>query len=92
MAISMAGEHYVEERPKYEFGKYPYVVVCDEHGPQVLFFEEYNDQMDNPDAFWKCPICRSAAEWSDSNLDEFYDHHDEYDEPRPCYNEDKEDR
>jgi hypothetical protein len=43
-----------------------YAVVCnDECGLQFLSEEDYNRQMDRPDAFWRCPKCGGQAEWDD---------------------------
>lgn len=46
-----------------EFG----CVECPEHGYQMLTWEQYDVQMDNPGDFWRCPICNVRADWIDQD-------------------------
>lgn len=47
---------------------YPmYQVICLEHGHQPLTEDEYLAALDEPDTFWKCPICSDGAEWDDDS-------------------------
>jgi hypothetical protein len=36
-------------------------------GLVYLTEKEYSQQLDNPDARWKCPLCGYEAVWSDEN-------------------------
>ena len=47
----------------------PWAVVCREHGQVFLTDKEYDAQMDDPDALWKCPLCGRQAEWDDDNYE-----------------------
>ena len=47
-------------------------IPCSEE-PLELTMESYNIQMMNPDAFWKCPVCRGTADWNDECLDDMFD-------------------
>ena len=71
-----------KSRPVFETGKYPYVVVCDGPwdvpemkgcGRVVLTVEEFNRQMNNPDAFWKCPVCACGVMFDDTNYAAWYE-------------------
>lgn len=44
---------------------YQYGVICPDHGEQELSEQEYIAQMMNPNALWKCPLCRQASYWDD---------------------------
>ena len=64
------------QRQEYILGKYPYVLICDGPwdmpemkgcGNVVLSLEEYNRQMNYPDAFWKCPVCACGVSFNDEN-------------------------
>jgi len=46
----------------------PWAVICPEHGQVFLTDEEYDAQMDAPDAVWRCP-CGQRAEWDDDNYE-----------------------
>ena len=55
----------------------PWAVHCVEiddsslsHGLVYLTEAEYVHQMNNPDALWKCPICRYSASWDNDNYEE----------------------
>jgi hypothetical protein len=59
----------------------PYAIHClgiwdlpeaGNHGLVYLTEEEYDRQMSNPDATWRCPLCRYEADWDDDNYEEFY--------------------
>jgi hypothetical protein len=47
----------------------PWAVICREHRQVFLTDAEYDAQMDNPDAVWKCPLCGHNAEWDDDNYE-----------------------
>jgi len=40
-------------------------VQCKTHGQVLLTDEQFNRQMDCPDALWKCPVCGLPAEFDD---------------------------
>lgn len=41
------------------------------NGGKIIYLTrgEYNKQMNNPDALWKCPYCGYAAYWDDKNYE-----------------------
>lgn len=47
----------------------PYQIICHEHGQVMLTETEYNRQMRDPNALWKCPICHQTAEFDDSHFE-----------------------
>jgi len=48
----------------------PYAVRCPaERALVYLTEEEYNRQMNQPDALWRCPRCGERAEWDDANYE-----------------------
>lgn len=56
----MSGESAVPTR---------YAVTCPLHGQTFLTKEEYDRQMEQPDNYWMCPRCGSAAAFDDDNYD-----------------------
>jgi hypothetical protein len=55
----------------------PYAVFCHsapgrgcKGGRQYLTKEQYDKQMNDPNALWKCPTCGQLAEWDDDNYEE----------------------
>lgn len=47
-----------------------YAVRCSIHGHQVLTETQYDEQLENADNFWQCPICGDWAEWDGEDWDE----------------------
>ena len=48
---------------------FQYGVYCDaDCGLQELSEAEYNKQMDEPSAYWRCPSCGDSAGWDDDSL------------------------
>lgn len=48
----------------------PYAVICnDKCGQALISQEEYDRQMDKPDSFWQCPLCKGSAEWDDAHFE-----------------------
>ena len=46
--------------------------ACRMGTPIHLTHEEYDYQMDRPDATWQCPICGGHADWDDDIYEEFF--------------------
>ena len=45
----------------------PWAVICPNHGQAFLSREQYNYQMDLPNALWFCPECGEVSNWDDDN-------------------------
>ena len=51
----------------------PYAgVICRLHGHIDIEKAEYIKQMADPNARWKCPICRQDAEFDDNRYEELH--------------------
>ena len=49
----------------------PYAgVTCRQHGDIDINYDDYMRQMRDPNARWKCPICKMTAEFNDSRFEE----------------------
>jgi Fe2+ or Zn2+ uptake regulation protein len=46
-----------------------YAVICPNHGQVFITFEEYMEQLDKPDSFWKCTKCNQISEFDDNNYE-----------------------
>jgi len=58
------------ERPKT-----PYAVLCHGICGQVfLTGAEYDLQMSDPDAVWRCPACGDSADFDDGQFEESMEH------------------
>lgn len=56
----------------------PWAVTCGEapmcsEGLIFLTREEYDQQVNNPNATWKCPKCGGEAWWDDDNYEKHLD-------------------
>ena len=49
----------------------PYAISCPNDGLVYLSYEQYDQQMNQPDNRWQCPICRELSYWDDDNYEEF---------------------
>jgi hypothetical protein len=49
--------------------KSPYGIICDNCGKQGLTQQNYEKQMWNADALWKCPNCGDTATWDDDRYE-----------------------
>jgi hypothetical protein len=58
--------------PRESHAPTPFAVRCPYHGLVYLQREEYDRQMDDPDARWVCPRtgCGREASWDDDNYEE----------------------
>ena len=74
------------QRREFILGKYPHVVIC--NGPWdmpemkgcgnvVLSVDEFDQQMNNSDALWKCPECACGASFNDENYAAWYEEYQE---------------
>lgn len=50
----------------------PWAIICPVHGHVALHKEEYDAQMNNPNALWACPLCGETSQWNDDRYDDFY--------------------
>ena len=51
----------------------PWAITCHEHGLVFLTREEYNFQLDHPNAKWICPVCNRYSYWDDDNYEDALD-------------------
>ncbi len=49
----------------------PWAIICRIHDQVFLTRGEYERQMDDPNALWKCPICGRSAIWDDTNYEAY---------------------
>lgn len=52
-----------------------YAVICPRHGQVFLSLHEYDQQMDRPSDFWRCPLCGLHSEFDDNNYDDWTETH-----------------
>lgn len=46
-----------------------YAVICHEHGVTPISQQNYDEQMSNPFARWKCPLCGRISEFDDETFE-----------------------
>lgn len=47
-------------------------VLCYEHGPQGLTYDQYMCQLADADHPWTCPVCGESAVFDDSAYEEIH--------------------